>query len=112
MWWRLKFGFEGKEKCLALGVYPEVSLKEAREKRDGARAMLRDGIDPSANRKARQTAEAKAGSDSFEVVAREWPCRPILNDLEMRLSRRRSVAGSLGRHWGFPYFRASHGSLF
>ena len=72
MWWRLKFRFEGKEKCFALGVYPEVSLKEAREKRDAARAMLRDGIDPSANRKARKTAEAKAGSDSFEVVAREW----------------------------------------
>lgn len=72
MWWRLKFRFEGKEKLLALGVYPEVSLKEAREKRDEARAMLRGGIDPTANRKARKTAEAKAGSDSFEVVAREW----------------------------------------
>jgi hypothetical protein len=71
-WWRLKYRFDGKEKRLALGVYPEVSLKEARDKRDEARDLLRDGIDPSANRKARKTAEAKAGADSFEVVAREW----------------------------------------
>ena len=71
-WWRLKYRFDGKEKRLSLGVYPEVSLKEARERRDKARGMLRDGIDPSANRKARKTAEAKAGADSFEVVAREW----------------------------------------
>lgn len=71
-WWRLKYRFDGKEKRLALGVYPEVSLKEARERRDGARGMLWDGIDPGANRKARKTAEAKAGTGSFEVVAREW----------------------------------------
>lgn len=72
MWWRLKFRFEGKEKVLALGVYPEVSLKEAREKRDEARTMLRNGIDPTANRKAQKAAEGKAGKDEFEVVAREW----------------------------------------
>ena len=70
--WRFKVRFDGKEKRLALGVYPEVSLKEALDKRDEARDLLRDGIDPSANRKARKTAEAKAGADSFEVVAREW----------------------------------------
>jgi hypothetical protein len=64
-WWRLKFRFDGKEKRLALGVYPEVSLKEARDRRDEARDLLRAGIDPSANRKARKTAEAKAGADSF-----------------------------------------------
>ena len=71
-WWRLKYRFDGKEKRLALGVYPEVGLKEARDRRDEARGMLRDGIDPSAKRKARKTSEAKAGADSFEVVAREW----------------------------------------
>jgi len=72
MWWRLKFRFKRKEKVLALGVYPEVSLKEAREKRDEARTMLRNGIDPTANRKAQKAAEGKTGKDEFEVVAREW----------------------------------------
>jgi hypothetical protein len=51
-WWRLKYRFEGKEKRLSLGVYPEVSLKEARSRRDESRKMLTTGIDPAANRKA------------------------------------------------------------
>jgi integrase len=71
-WWRLKYRFGGKEKRLALGSYPEVSLKEARRRRDEAREQLRNGIDPSANRQARKKAEAKEVKDAFEVVAREW----------------------------------------
>jgi hypothetical protein len=60
-YWRLKYRFSGKEKVLALGVYPEVSLAEAREKRAVARKMLGDEIDPSsAKRENRQLAEAKA----------------------------------------------------
>lgn len=50
-YWRLKYRFADKEKILALGVYPEVSLKEARDKRDTARQLLRDGIDPSKAKK-------------------------------------------------------------
>ncbi len=50
-WWRLNYRFDGKEKRLSLGVYPDVSLKNARERRDEARKLLANGIDPSDNRK-------------------------------------------------------------
>lgn len=68
--WRLKYRFGGKEKLLSLGTYPEVSLKEARERRDEARKLLEEGIDPSAARK--EESARKAGLDSFEGVSREW----------------------------------------
>jgi hypothetical protein len=71
-WWRLKYRFGGKEKRLSLGVYPDVSLKEARDRRDGARKLLADGVDPSENRKAEKSARANHAANSFEVVAREW----------------------------------------
>lgn len=71
-YWRLKFRFAGKEKVLALGVYPEVSLKEARAKREEARRQLADGIDPSLARKQSKVANRLASENSFEVIAREW----------------------------------------
>ena len=71
-YWRFKFRFGGKEKRLSLGVYPEVGLKEVRERRDEYRKLLRNGIDPSATRKAEQAAQAEVGANSFEVIAREW----------------------------------------
>jgi integrase len=71
-WWRFKFRFEGKEKRLSLGVYPDVSLKDARERRDAARKLLADGVDPSVHRKAQKLARADHAANSFEVVAREW----------------------------------------
>lgn len=71
-YWRLKFRFGGKEKVPALGVYPEVSLKEARVKRDEARRLLADGIDPSLARKQSKVASRLASENSFEVIAREW----------------------------------------
>ena len=74
-WWRLKYRFEGKEKRLSLGVYPEVSLKDARERRDAARQLLAHGVDPSAHRKAQKAAQAERGAHTFEVVAREWFAR-------------------------------------
>jgi integrase len=69
-YWRLKYRYQGKEKLLALGVYPDVSLKTARDRRDAARAQIADGIDPSQARKATKAAQSDA--DSFEAVAREW----------------------------------------
>lgn len=69
-WWRLKYRFGGKEKRISFGVYPEVSLKDAREKLDAARKMLAQGIDPGEERKSARAAES--GSGSFEAVAREW----------------------------------------
>ncbi len=71
-YWRLKYRFAGKEKLLAIGVYPEVTLKEAREKRDEARRMLRDGIDPSDEKQARKRLAKLESTNAFELIAREW----------------------------------------
>ncbi len=71
-WWRLKYRFGGKEKLLSLGTYPEVSLKQARIKRDTARSQLANGIDPGEHRKAAKASQADSHADSFEIVAREW----------------------------------------
>jgi integrase len=71
-WWRLKYRFNGKEKLLSLGVYPDTSLKDARTRRDEARKLLAEGVDPSENRKAQKTARTEQAANSFEVVAREW----------------------------------------
>jgi integrase len=68
--WRFKYRFDGKEKQISLGIYPDVSLKDARERRDDARKLVANGVDPSENRKALK--EAKGGGNCFEVVAREW----------------------------------------
>jgi integrase len=71
-WWRLKYRYDGKEKRLSLGVYPEVSLKDARQRREDARKLLADNIDPSVNRRAVKAARIERAGNSFEVVAREW----------------------------------------
>jgi integrase len=71
-YWRLKYRFNGKEKRLALGVYPDVSLALARDRRQDARKLLADGVDPSENRKAVKAAKNANTENSFEVVAREW----------------------------------------
>lgn len=71
-WWRFKYRFDGKEKLLSLGTYPDVSLKSARERRDDARRLLADGINPGEHRKATKTMRAERAANSFEVVAREW----------------------------------------
>ncbi len=71
-WWRLKYRFDGKEKKLSLGVYPTITLKDARDRRDEAKKQLANGIDPSQNRKAVRSARAELLSNSFEVIAREW----------------------------------------
>lgn len=83
-WWRFRFRFDGKEGMLSLGTYPEVSLKDARERRDEARRQVAAGVDPSAARKEKKleraaeqevqrlVAEGKPLPGSFEAVAREW----------------------------------------
>ncbi len=71
-WWRLRYKFDGKEKLLSLGTYPDVSLKDARTRRDEARKLLADGVDPGENRKATKAAKVERAANSFEVVAREW----------------------------------------
>ena len=66
--WRLRYRMGALEKLLALGAYPDVPLKRAREKRDEARKLIADGIDPNARRKAERSAQA----ETFEAVANEW----------------------------------------
>lgn len=71
-YWRMKYRWAGKEKLLALGVYPEVSLKEARSKRDTARRLLDDNIDPATKRRSDRLAAKVAAESSFKVLALEW----------------------------------------
>ncbi|MEP1214110.1 MAG: integrase arm-type DNA-binding domain-containing protein [Marinobacter sp.] len=71
-YWRLKYRFIGKEKRLSLGVYPEITLKDARLRRDDARKLLANQIDPSENRKAQKAAQQERSANSFETIAREW----------------------------------------
>lgn len=71
-WWRLKYRFGGKQKLLSLGVYPAVSLRQARERREAARKLLAHGQDPGEHRKAAKR-EAKAERDnSFKTLAEAW----------------------------------------
>lgn len=81
-WWRLKYRIAGKEKLLALGTYPDVSLARAREKRDEARKLLADGIDPGELRKATKTQQAERAANSFEAVAREWFAKHLADKAE------------------------------
>jgi integrase len=71
-YWRLAYRFEGKQKLLALGVYPDVPLVLARERREEARKLLAAGVDPSENRKAAKAARLERAENSFEVMTREW----------------------------------------
>ena len=70
--WRWKYRHGGKEKRLALGTYPDVSLSEARQRHAEARKLLAAGIDPGEQRKAEKAAGVDRAANSFEVVAREW----------------------------------------
>jgi len=71
-WWRLKYRFAGKEKRLSLGVYPHVTLKAARARRDDAKRLLANGMVPSVQRLAHKAVVTERAANSFEAVAREW----------------------------------------
>jgi hypothetical protein len=66
-YWRFNYRFNGKQKTLALGVYPDVSLAKARDRLYGARDLIADGVDPAARK--------RAAGKTFEIVAREWHAR-------------------------------------
>ncbi|EMY0058191.1 integrase arm-type DNA-binding domain-containing protein [Providencia rettgeri] len=70
-YWRLQYRFGGKQKMLALGIYPEISLAEARKKRDTARKLIANGFDPSEKRKEVKEEQQKE-FNTFEKVARDW----------------------------------------
>ncbi len=83
-WWRFKYRFDGKEKLLSLGTYPDVPLaggkdkktgaliEGARDRRDDARKFLSQGIDPGAVRKSEKASKAAAGQNTLEPYARKW----------------------------------------
>jgi integrase len=71
-WWRFKYRFEGKEKLLSLGTYPDVPLAKARDRRDEARRHLADGIDPGALRKAEKEEKRRRALNTFRKVAEAW----------------------------------------
>lgn len=71
-YWRLKYRYAGKEKRLALGVYPAVTLAHARTRRDDARKLLANGVDPSEIKQTQKKQNKIAIENSFEAIAREW----------------------------------------
>jgi len=71
-YWHLAYRFGGKQKLLSFGVYPDVSLKEARLKREAAKELLRDSIDPSEHKKAVKQLETAKTENTFEAIALEW----------------------------------------
>jgi integrase len=96
-YWRMKYRFDGKEKTLALGVYPEVSLKMARERRTKAREQIADGIDPNQVKK-KQKAASKEQADTFKAVAEDWLKlkKGELADSTLKVAKRRLES------WAFP----------
>ncbi|QQV79066.1 integrase arm-type DNA-binding domain-containing protein [Sphingomonas aliaeris] len=70
--WRMKYRFAGKEKLLTFGIYPDVSLIQAREKREKAKAILRDGRDPAVEKKQEAAARTLGAWNTFEACARAW----------------------------------------
>lgn len=71
-YWRLKYRFGGKEKLLALGVYPDISLADARQRRDEARKLLANDVDPGTLKQQAKRAIKENAVNSFEAIAREW----------------------------------------
>lgn len=101
--WRFKYRFAGKEKRISMGIYPEVSLKLARQRREEARKLLAQDIDPSTHRKAQKQSRRRGAGNSFEAVATEWLTKHSPNwsaGWVQRLER------ELGREV-FPYIGAS-----
>lgn len=92
--WRLKYRVDGREKVLCIGSYPDLSLKEARELRDTARNQLANGIDPSADKKARKASSAQSNADSFEHLAKEWFATRMKDMSETHKARTLSILNS------------------
>ena len=106
-YWRLKYRHRGKEKVLALGVYPDVGLRTARDRRSEARKKLAEGIDPGADRKAQKQAAGLRAQNTFETIGLE-PARRILRGIfiPLQLSLLRKTARAFVV-WTFslPYHR-------
>jgi hypothetical protein len=90
-YWRLAYRFDGKQKVLAIGVYPKVGLKEAREARENAKRLLAEGRDPSFAKKIAKASRASSATNSFDGIAAE---------LRDKKEREGKAAGTLN-HWGW-----------
>ncbi len=71
-YWRMNYRYGGKQKTLALGVYPDISLADARGKRDDARSLIANGLDPSDIQRAKKVAQHQSQENSFKAIALEW----------------------------------------
>jgi len=96
--WRFKYRYAGKEKLLTFGTWPDVSLAAARRKREEARRLLADGIDPGAERQAERARREALAANTFEAVAREWIARHLSQKSE---AYRERVVSQLER-FAFP----------
>ncbi len=76
-YWRLAYRYDGEQKSLSFGVYPEVSLTEARKRRETARALLRDGKDPMVKKRVEKLARAIAAGNTFVAIADELLAKMI-----------------------------------
>ncbi len=89
-YWRMDYRYEGKRKTLALGVYPEVSLFDARLRREDARQLLANGVDPGAVRRDAKQAKAeaaRASDQTFEAIGRDWMARQDVAEVTANKTR-------------------------
>ena len=100
-YWRFKYRFDGKEKTLAFGVYPDVGLADARDKRDAARKIVAAGRDPAAEKKRLDAERRARQEETFAVIADEW--------LERMEKERRSEATLSKLRWLTDFARPSLG---
>ena len=98
-YWRFKYRYGGKEKTLALGVYPEVSLKAARKKHQAARDRLAEGIDPGAVRKVEKLSRNIAAAESFAALAAEWVEVRLADKAEATKKRNESILANYLTPW-------------
>ena len=98
-YWRMNYRFNEKRKTLALGVYPTVTLAEARKRREKAREQLSKGIDPNAAKRQEKQVKADLDANTFELVARAWLKKTAVTRKEITQNR----ITTLLEHDVFPY---------
>lgn len=98
-YWRMNYRFEQKRKTLALGVYPTVTLADARKRRDKARELLAKGIDPNAAKREEKQFKADMAANTFELVARAWLKKTAVTRKEITQNRIKTLL----EHDIFPF---------
>jgi integrase len=71
-WWRLRYFWQGKEQLLSLGTYPEISLAIARQRRDDARELVANGVNPSVDRRQKKASERESAERTYGAIAKQW----------------------------------------